>query len=731
MQKRTTLKFRSILVALLVAVAGCGLYFNRAASAQIDSGIKVFTIDDQFIEVTRLAPSFGGLFIGADGRVNVYLLNTAHLPAAQQAIAAVFGRDRLPLANAVALPARYNFMQLKSWHDRHRFSTLAMPGVVSTDIDERSNLLKIGVRDDNAMAQVRAKLTELEIPLEAVTIVQSAAFDIQQTLQGQWRPTAGGIQIARQNGGNCTLSFLAVRSNQAGFITNSHCTSNFGSTDGSVMHQATTVTGLDRIGVEGFDPPLFINGNCPAGRQCRFSDATFVNRNGGTDQNIPLMAGDFSYIRIADQPNGGLVTRHHIIAKANASFAGEWVDKSGRTTGRTSGDIDGTCVDVPQTNNNVDTGRTMLCQNVVNAASGGGDSGSPVFDFEPLPNVSPVPVRIHGILWGGTGTQFIFSPISQVVAEIPNLKFFDNENPASFHEVKIRKPFDNASVKMGGVAGISFEADAVDYEDKNLVLTWISDVDGFMGNGAKLDYSFKTPGQHKITAVAADDQNVQIFDEITIQVVNSKPTPKIISPTQDQTLYKGFNYTFQGEYSDPDEPLPVDPCSKLTWQAIKSGQNFASVLGKGCNIPVKFTGVGDYFIYLYATDSFGAQDYTVRKIKVVEPPATGAPVVTIITPPAGALLSPFNFTLLKGVANDPDNKNPLTYKWQVQEYGVWIDIATGTANSGQEFSFNWKPAQQLNGGCGTQKVVLRLRVTDPDGQMGQATRDIYVSFPAC
>lgn len=720
-----------IVIALLSAVAGVGRYFHRPASAQIDSGIKVVGLDDQFVTVAQLVPSFGGLFVGADGRVNIYLLNTEHLAAAQQAVTAVFGRNRLPLENAVALPARYNFLQLKGWHDRHRTATLALQGVISADIDERSNLLKIGVRDVAAAAEVRAKLSELGIPTEAVAIVERAPFETHQTLQDAWRPATGGTQISSTNG-TCTSSFLAVRSNQAGIVTNSHCTAVFGSVDGTVMHQANVVAGnLERVGIETFDAALFTGGQCPSGRQCRFSDAAFIKRDGSSDQSIPLMNDAFGYIRIAKDPTAGLVTKHKIVAKANASFVGEWVEKSGRTTGHTTGDIDATCVDVNQGNGPTDTGRTMLCQNVVNAASAGGDSGSPVFDFEPFPNVDPVPVRIHGILWGGSGQQFTFSPISQVVAEMPLLKFFATENPSSFHEVKIRQPFNNTVVKVGGVGAVSFMADAVDYEDKNLVLTWSSSIEGFMGNGPKLDYSFKTPGIHKVKVVAEDDQGGQLSHEIIVAVINSSPTPKIISPQQDQTLYKNITYNFQGEYSDPDESLPVDGCSKLSWSAKKVGEQLGFTLGKGCTIPVKFQNVGEYYIYLSAIDTFGAVSTTTRKVKVVDGPATGAPLVTILSPQVGALLPKLAATALKGVASDPDNAGPMFYKWEVQEFGVWIEIANGKTLSGQPFSVNWTPAQSLNGGCGTQKRYLRLRVTDAGGQMGQAVQEIYIAFPNC
>jgi hypothetical protein len=64
----------------------------------------------------------------------------------------------------------------------------------------------------------------------------------------------------------------------------------------------------------------------------------------------------------------------------------------------------------------------MLCQHLVDAPSGSGDSGSPVFEL--LQNRRIV---LAGILWGGAedGTDFVFSDLTAVEAELGAFDFFE------------------------------------------------------------------------------------------------------------------------------------------------------------------------------------------------------------------------------------------------------------------------------------------------------------------
>jgi hypothetical protein len=69
------------------------------------------------------------------------------------------------------------------------------------------------------------------------------------------------------------------------------------------------------------------------------------------------------------------------------------------------------------------TDRILLCQDLVLAGSGPGDSGAPVFE-----RVGPREVALTGIMWGG-GTiwgapVFVFSAFENIVLELGALTTF-------------------------------------------------------------------------------------------------------------------------------------------------------------------------------------------------------------------------------------------------------------------------------------------------------------------
>jgi hypothetical protein len=58
---------------------------------------------------------------------------------------------------------------------------------------------------------------------------------------------------------------------------------------------------------------------------------------------------------------------------------------------------------------------TQICQTIVNAKVGAGDSGSDVFTVTGGNNV-----KLDGILWGasGDGATFVFSPFANITGEV-------------------------------------------------------------------------------------------------------------------------------------------------------------------------------------------------------------------------------------------------------------------------------------------------------------------------
>jgi hypothetical protein len=321
---------------------------------------------------------------------------------ADEAVTAVFG-DKRPAGRIQVLPAAYGFRELKGWHDRLTPDVLAMPGVVMTDIDDRSNRLTVGIESLESKGVVEDTLFALGVPLEAVNIVETPAVAQELTLRDRRRPIVGGQQISFRRGTStliCTEGFNAVRAGVAGYVVNSHCTAVQGGVEGTAHHQPTiALFGLNRIGVETVDPVYFVGAPCPAGRRCRRSDSAFARRDAGVTA---------SQGRIARTPVNSIVwdgvSTFRIVREADP-LVGQVVTKEGRTTGRTVGVVLQTCANF----NVLGTNITQLCQSRASYNSGPGDSGSPVFRIVNTPAANDV--ALSGIHWGSGG---VFSTIANI-----------------------------------------------------------------------------------------------------------------------------------------------------------------------------------------------------------------------------------------------------------------------------------------------------------------------------
>jgi hypothetical protein len=367
------------------------------------SGASARPLDDPIAHMAKTAPAFGGMFI-RDGVLNVYMTDrgASARAAATRALGQSFDRSRLPRTVRV-LKARYSFARLERWQNRVTARLLGLPGVVMTDVDDTKNRLTVGVTSGRARSTVRARLAKLHVPREAVRIQAATGLDAQSSLNDFHRPLVGGLQIEfpRQIGnGFCTLGFNAVRNGVSGYLVNSHCTTIQGGIEGTIHYQPDQTSPANRIGVEVADPVYFRGGYCFPGLRCRFSDTAFFKRDAG-------VTASQGYIAKSDPSpstgwNGDL---YRITGKSNA-IVGEFVEKVGRTTGRSGATVDRTCGNFLVNGTNI----SLLCQSTAQLFSLGGDSGSPVF----TPSGSDVTVR--GEVWGGNAStgETSFSPITSI-----------------------------------------------------------------------------------------------------------------------------------------------------------------------------------------------------------------------------------------------------------------------------------------------------------------------------
>ena len=321
-----------------------------------------------------------------------------------------------PVAPApdVNLAAQNGKDRLAAWFDQASPAVLALPGAVFADNDEKVGKLVFGVENANAIPGIRIALARLGVPSSAYEMEITEPIHQMATLRDVFRPTQAGIQI---HFGQyvCTMGFNVAHDAGRSFITNSHCTNRQGGVEGTEYYQPASGVNGTVIATEAADPTYSRGGICPKGKRCRYSDASRALYASGTASN----QGD---ILKTTGVNSGSLTVGGVFTISSqddltTNFAlGTVVNKVGRTTGWTQGEVTRTCVHTGVQGTSI----AQLCQTFVSnpggaVVVGSGDSGSPVFRITSGDNV-----QLVGILWGGSSDNrtFIFSPLKQIQDEL-------------------------------------------------------------------------------------------------------------------------------------------------------------------------------------------------------------------------------------------------------------------------------------------------------------------------
>lgn len=393
-------------------------------------------LDGEFTRLAEEIPGFGGMYYGADGRLNVVVApNATSAASVTRALAgragglSILAKVSGASEQMVTQQGDYDFAQLSRWYGEIR-SVLSTEGVVFTDIDEARNRLRIGILADASEAQVRQALAQFDVPAEAIEIeVTEPIVPLDKgTLRERVQPFAGGLQLVFPNPmpgfvSLCTLGFNILREAPGRsvdyFVTNSHCTETRGVVDNTPYYQQPVAV-LDPqqlIAHEVFDPPFFSGPFpiCYTGYVCRYSDAAIARY---VTKRTPVKFGAIYRTQSYGfgGPSGSLVIGgdhpDFFTIKDEEPFPmlGEVLDKMGRTTGWTRGPVIGTCLDVGVSGTNI----AMLCQDYVNAGVAGGDSGSPVFQQQG----DSKDAKLYGILWGGSGNLYVFSAMENIRFEL-------------------------------------------------------------------------------------------------------------------------------------------------------------------------------------------------------------------------------------------------------------------------------------------------------------------------
>ena len=355
------------------------------------------TPDDEYARVARAeVPGFAGFYLRNDGTPVIRLTDQSQRGAAQRYLAremaeARRGRRAGAPAQPVFVPAAYDFAQLKEWAEALH-PLLQRSDVYLIDVDEVENRVLLGVADATATGAVRAEAARLGIPAAAVHTQTQARPQTRATVRDRFTTTVGGIQIAFGQY-VCTLGFNARRvSNSANvYVTNSHCTTTQYVSDGAAIYQNVVGAG-NQIGNEVADRGMWA---CVTGvLSCRLADAAYISNNG----TRTIGQGGIARTAWATGSAGGLTVtgEYDIIGRSTSIAVGAYLDKTGRTSGSTYGQVTNSCVTIG----------SLRCQDISKVWSQGGDSGSPVFVYIGGSGAAENDVRLHGVMWGGPGTDY-------------------------------------------------------------------------------------------------------------------------------------------------------------------------------------------------------------------------------------------------------------------------------------------------------------------------------------
>jgi hypothetical protein len=403
--------WRAALSGASVWLAGCeGITDGSEVAAPVSheadvradiplSPLKHRTLDDALLQIESSVPGFGGMYYDDEGRLVVRLVHDSAAPAAQRAIATVFGSEKIPPQGMVTERATRSFSQLKAVQERITPDVLSQKGVVLTDVNEKTNHVTIGIEHADVRPGVEKLIVRLGVERDAIDIVEIGPI-LPTNVQGGWRPITGGLQIETP-GSYCTLGFAALQGGTLGFVTNSHCTQVQGGVESTPAYQAVYP---NTAGTELTDPFYSSGGSCPSGRICRYSDSAFFGASTTINPLVAKTPGAF---------NLSISNWLEVPSKVLYPSQGQAVYKTGRTSGTTSGTIQWACATV----NSGGTPHTYFCNYIATSSEQNGapgDSGSPVYFL------SGNNAQITGLMWGAGSDpwNFAFAPLGSIQSEL-------------------------------------------------------------------------------------------------------------------------------------------------------------------------------------------------------------------------------------------------------------------------------------------------------------------------
>jgi hypothetical protein len=446
---RTGQEIWSFVLGVVAAACEPNLELRTTEQFVVDRSV-VRTSEEFPLEISEKYPTFAGYYC-AEGDLVVGV--TAQASDADVAsIAALVRAKGVPFychhraipnhePTIVTATKQYSFLELRAWRDSIRSDFFATDGALGIAMDYAKNRIVLRV-EQGYEDQQRANMATHGVADAAVDIVAGERAkprvgclnsQYYTSPTGCFRPAIpGGVQLkatipgSSTAEGECTLGIAGrhLGFSEDGWVTAGHC---FNPTlrgqVGATAYQFTN-DGDQRIGWETIDS----GGTVCGSYHCIHSDAAWIRRDGTSNGTgaVGQIIQTFSSIFVSNAcaiPVSASCTintaspRFQVYGTTSVSAVqGMQIDKVGRTTGWTTGIITYTSSDEPDNWGNIIEDSVFTSIPIQ-----GGDSGSPVFYWWSFYDVHTV--QLLGVMWAGNdySTWSLFSPWSQVAADLGNI----------------------------------------------------------------------------------------------------------------------------------------------------------------------------------------------------------------------------------------------------------------------------------------------------------------------
>jgi len=402
------------------------------------------------------------------------------------------------------------FEHVKDVQERNTDVLMARPGVVGT---------AVGLNDDVEYAVLvlleRPGVAGIPQELDGVSVQVVVTGKIYALTTGRYdRPVPTGVSTGHPDITAGTIACRVTDGSNVYALSNNH-----------VYAKSNEAS----IGDAVIQPGTFDGGSSPAddiGTLADFEPIEF-SRRAKNEIDAAIASSTTSLLGTAT-PAGGYGTPSSTIVGA---FLGQQVQKFGRTTELTQGEVTGVNATV---NVGYGPGKTakFVKQIIIEPGgfSAGGDSGSLIVTNDD--NLNPV-----GLLFAGSSTVTVANRIDLVLARFGVTVDGDDTPPPPPNDpptVSITSPADGSTFDSG--ASIDFSGTASDTEDGDLTagLAWTSSIDGPIGTGGSFSTTL-SDGNHTITATVTDSGGATGSDSISITV--GTPPPEATTVTVDSITY--------------------------------------------------------------------------------------------------------------------------------------------------------------------------------------------------